>query len=229
MPSLSVWTVHCSLQSARPYVTVFLSQRKRHCSKRGKRQENKNYPSFAFLFLCFDKERQRERILSFSKERKRQKEIRLSLSAFSLFLTETKKESSLFLYQKIGKGRGHHAPCWDYYWTRNAFRSSVDKKCRSFLLFSFRVRHDGEDWIAKLSSGSNLPIKNYKYNKHEWRLVQAKVIMHSTPFAYCFIESATSWRPCLFDLLAVIKCSNCSYQCDSWYTFNWKCCSHKTF
>ena len=85
MPSLSVWTVHCNLQRARPYVTVFLFQRGRHCLKRGRRQENKKLSILFCLFLCFDRERQRERILSFSKERNGRKRwdfLSLSLSVF---------------------------------------------------------------------------------------------------------------------------------------------------
>ena len=34
------------------------------------------------------------------------------------------------------------------------------------------------------------------------------------------------WSPYLLGLLAMIKCSICSYQCDNWYVSNWRLACH---
>ena len=43
-------------------------------------------------------------------------------------------------------------------------------------------------------------------------------VLHATPFI-----------PYLLGLLAMIKCSICSYQCDNWYVSNWRLACHINF
>jgi hypothetical protein len=48
-------------------------------------------------------------------------------------------------------------------------------------------------------------------------------------FMYLLRVEAFSGGSYLLGLLAMIKCSICSYQCDNWYTLNWEFACHAYF
>ena len=47
--------------------------------------------------------------------------------------------------------------------------------------------------------------------------------------AYIVVKNVKPGAPYLLGLLAMIKCSICSYQCDNWYVSNWRLACHIIF
>ena len=65
-----------------------------------------------------------------------------------------------------------------------------------------------------------------------WLVVWFLVFQKTYPQSILNLNSSkTTRRNCtyLLGLLAMIKCSICSYQCDNWYAFNWRRYSHDIF
>ena len=56
-----------------------------------------------------------------------------------------------------------------------------------------------------------------------------RAIKHNDTNFLKYNATAHALKPYLLGLLAMIKCSICSYQCDNWYVSNWRLACHINF
>jgi len=92
---------------------------------------------------------------------------------------------------------------------------------------SWSERCDGWRWIESAWARGNFGFKGYGFP------VSAEQEVRNSYYTNAILMATQSFlvynRSYLLGLLAMIKCSICSYQCDNWYVSNWKLACHINF